>query len=117
VLQIRCTCASIALFVVVLLIAMVAQSEQKANRSEFLEDVATATVEAGCNTLSWIRSSDHNESVGGAEESLHLTGEAVDTWCYSQKAALALLRELKSKGYYTEWNGDVTVHVQIRRKK
>ena len=86
-------------------------------RAEFLEDVAVATVKNGCNTLSWIRSRDHNESVGGVENSMHLSGEAVDTWCYSQKAALAFLGDLAKKGYYTEWNGDVTVHVQIRRNR
>ena len=47
-------------------------------RTEFIDTVLTLTTVCNISCTSWFRSKARNESVGGHENSLHLTGNACD---------------------------------------
>lgn len=51
---------------------------------------------SGCKVSSWIRSEDHNQEVGGVENSAHLWGGAIDV-SEIPDAALVVLKMISTK--------------------
>lgn len=81
--------------------------------SKFTEQIMQLKACVDFSVTSWIRTEKHNERVGGAEESQHLTGLAVDVVLDDKKDKAFFLRKLDSVGYYYLDEGD-HIHIGYR---
>jgi hypothetical protein len=62
--------------------------------------------------ISWGRSVSHNLSVGGHDDSFHLTWLAADLVFDDREYAEQALKHAERQGLWCKWNGDLTLHIQ-----
>lgn len=80
---------------------------------EFARLVAVVLLYSNGSVVSWLRSKEHNEEVGGHKDSLHLVALAVDVKFDSEDDAEAGIRMARRLGLLVIVE-DGYVHVQVR---
>jgi len=87
--------------------------------SEFMYLVAAICFRWKCSVTSWIRTEEHNKTIGGHPESLHRWGLAVDIVADDQNDLQWILADIREAKLHYKVESD-HIHVQskaARRRK